>query len=82
MFFSVCVALCVVLFERGLLFCVLCLIVAPLAPCKNQFAVKLNCNNNNNNNFAVFSNMSLCLSSVQVFFLGPCSQTPESLFLP
>jgi hypothetical protein len=29
---------------------VLCLIVVPLPPGKNQFAVKLNNNNNNNNN--------------------------------
>jgi hypothetical protein len=29
--------------------CVLCLIVVPLAPGKNPFAVKINNNNNNNN---------------------------------
>jgi hypothetical protein len=42
---------CCVLFERGALFCVmcvncvLCLIVVPLPPGKNQFAVKINNNN-------------------------------------
>jgi hypothetical protein len=42
------------LFERGVLFCVmhvicmLCLIVVPLPPGKNPFAVKINNNNNNN----------------------------------
>jgi hypothetical protein len=44
-----------VLFERGVLFCVmcvtsvLCLILVPLPPGKNPFAVKINNNNNNNN---------------------------------
>jgi hypothetical protein len=45
---------CVVLSERGMLFCVICvvlyLIVVPLPPGKNQFAVKLS-NNNKKNSF-------------------------------
>jgi hypothetical protein len=32
---------CCVLFERGVLFCVLCLIVVPLPPGTNPFAVKI-----------------------------------------
>jgi hypothetical protein len=39
-----------VLFERGVLLCVLCIIVVPLPPGTNPFAVKINNNNNNNNN--------------------------------
>jgi hypothetical protein len=45
--FIVCVVLCAVLFERGVVFCVLCLIVVPLPPGKNTSAVQLNNNNNN-----------------------------------
>jgi hypothetical protein len=41
---------CCVLFERGVLFCVMCLIVVPLPPGKNAFSVQANNNNNNNNN--------------------------------
>jgi hypothetical protein len=55
--FIVSVALCVVFclnvvcyFVRYVYFCVLCLIVVPLPPCKNPLAVQLNNNNNNNNN--------------------------------
>jgi hypothetical protein len=46
-----CSFVCYVLFERGVLFCVmcascvLCLIVVPLPPGKNPFAVKTNTNN-------------------------------------
>jgi hypothetical protein len=40
--------MCCVLFEHGVLFCVLCLIVVPLPPGKNQLAVRVNNNNNNN----------------------------------
>jgi hypothetical protein len=49
-----CSFVCCVLFERGLLFCVmcairvLCLIVVPSPPGKKPFAVKTNKNNNNN----------------------------------
>jgi hypothetical protein len=42
--FIVCVSLCAVLFQRGALFCVLCLIVVTLPPGKNSFAVQLNNN--------------------------------------
>jgi hypothetical protein len=41
-----CSFVCCDLFERGGLFCVLCLIVLPLRPGKNPFAVKINNNNN------------------------------------
>jgi hypothetical protein len=50
----VCVTLCtvfrliVVLFYVMCLVCVLCLIVVPLTPGENPFAVKINNNNNNN----------------------------------
>jgi hypothetical protein len=37
--------LCCVLFECGVLFCVLCLTVVPLPPGRNPFAVKINNNN-------------------------------------
>jgi hypothetical protein len=46
----VCSFVCCVLFERGVIFCVmcvisvLCLIVVPLPPDKNPFAVKINNN--------------------------------------
>jgi hypothetical protein len=46
--FIVCIFLCVVLFECGVLFCVMCvicvlwLIVVPLPPGKDTFAVKIN----------------------------------------
>jgi hypothetical protein len=48
-----------VLFECGVLFCVLCLIVVPLPPGTNPFAVEINDddddddNNNNNNNKSI-----------------------------
>jgi hypothetical protein len=42
--FIVCVAWCAVLFERGEIFCVLCLIVVPLPPGKPPLAVQLNNN--------------------------------------
>jgi hypothetical protein len=35
-----CTFVCCTLFDRGGLFCVLCLIVLPLAPGKNPFEVK------------------------------------------
>jgi hypothetical protein len=41
MFHSLFVVCCV-LFERGVIFCVLCLIVVPLPPGKTPFAVQLN----------------------------------------
>jgi hypothetical protein len=34
--------MCCVLFERGVLLCVLCLIVEPMPPGKNAFAVQIN----------------------------------------
>jgi hypothetical protein len=48
--FIVCVVLCNVFRLILVLFCVMCLIVVPLPPGKNPFAVKINNNNNNNNN--------------------------------
>jgi hypothetical protein len=54
--FTVCVALCAVLFERGVLFCVisvfLCVVsyCSTLPPGKNPFAVQLNTRNNNRTN--------------------------------
>jgi hypothetical protein len=79
--FIVCVVLCavfrliVVLSCVMCVICVLCLIVAPLPPGENKFAVKIN---NNNNNNAVFSNLpSLHLSSDQIFSSVPCSETPS-----
>jgi hypothetical protein len=42
-----CSFVCCVLFERGVLFCVLCLIVVPLPPGETPFAVQLNNNTNN-----------------------------------
>jgi hypothetical protein len=51
--------MCCVLFECGVLFCVLCVIVVPLPPGTNPFKVKINTtttttttttSNNNNNN--------------------------------
>jgi hypothetical protein len=42
--FLVCVVLCAVLSERGVILCVLCLIVVPLPPGKTSFAVQLNNN--------------------------------------
>jgi hypothetical protein len=50
--FIVCVVLCAVLFEHGVLFCVMCvicalhLIVLPLPLGKTPFAAKINNNNN------------------------------------
>jgi hypothetical protein len=44
-----CNFVCCVLFQCGVLFFVLCLIVVPLPPGTNPFAVKINNNNNNNN---------------------------------
>jgi hypothetical protein len=46
-FFIVCVVFCAVSFDRGVI-CVLCLIVVPLPPGKNPFAVKINNNNEEN----------------------------------
>jgi hypothetical protein len=48
--------------------CVLCLIVVPLPPGKNPFAVKINNNNNNNNNnsnnnTSTWYRVILCLGS-------------------
>jgi hypothetical protein len=43
--FVVCVVLCAVLFCVMYVICVLCLIVVPLPPGKNPFAVKINNNN-------------------------------------
>jgi hypothetical protein len=43
--YCLCSFVCCVLFQRGMSFCVicmLCLIVAPLPPDKNSFAVKIN----------------------------------------
>jgi hypothetical protein len=54
---AVCNFVCCVLFECGVLFCVLCVIVVPLPPGTNPFAVKINNNNNNNNN--ILSAMNL-----------------------
>jgi hypothetical protein len=48
--FIACVALFAVLFERGVVFCLSCLIVVPLLPGKNTSAVQSDNNNNNNNN--------------------------------
>jgi hypothetical protein len=51
--FIVCVVLCAVLYERGVLFCVmsvvcvLCLSIVSLPPGKDPFAVKINNNNKN-----------------------------------
>jgi hypothetical protein len=39
--YYLCSFVCCVLFERGVLFCVLCLIVVPLPPHKNQSQVQL-----------------------------------------
>jgi hypothetical protein len=44
---------CCVLIERGVLFCVLYLIVVPLSPRGNSFAVQLN-NNNNKEVWSIF----------------------------
>jgi hypothetical protein len=48
---------CCVLFERGVLFCVICVFlcavsyyIVPMPPGKTPFVVQLNNNNNNNNN--------------------------------
>jgi hypothetical protein len=45
-FFIVCVALCAVLLEHDVLFCVMCVFLCltdiPLPPGENQFAVQLN----------------------------------------
>jgi hypothetical protein len=52
---------CCVLFEHGVLFCVmcvicvLCLIVVPLPPGKIPFAIKINNNDNNDNNNYCFA---------------------------
>jgi hypothetical protein len=55
MSFIVCGVLCAVLFERFVLFCVICIVVCctsvvPLPSDKNLLAVQVNDNNNNNNN--------------------------------
>jgi type IV secretory pathway component VirB8 len=44
---SFCNFVCCVLFECGVLFCVLCVIVVPLPRGTNPFAVQINNNNNN-----------------------------------
>jgi hypothetical protein len=59
---------CCVFFERGVLVCVicvfrvLCLILLPLPPGKNQFALQLN---NNNNYFCNPFSRSMFLGSTQ-----------------
>jgi hypothetical protein len=65
--YCLCSFVCCVLFECGVLFCVMCvirvlrLIVVPLPPGKNPFAVKIN----NNNNLIQFNSLDfdfmLCL---------------------
>jgi hypothetical protein len=50
-YFVCCILLeCVVLVCVMCIVCALCLIVLPLPPSKNPFAVKINNNNNNDNN--------------------------------
>jgi hypothetical protein len=48
--FTVCVALCCGLCERGVIFCVLCFVAVPMPPSEIPFEVPLN--NNNNNKFS------------------------------
>jgi hypothetical protein len=50
---------CCILFERGVIFCVLCRIVIPLPPGKNRFAVELN--NDNNIKITSLSILILCI---------------------
>jgi hypothetical protein len=56
---------CCVLFDRGILFCVmcdicvLCLIVVPLPPGRNPFTVKIN--NNNNKKIIITSSLQIVL---------------------
>jgi hypothetical protein len=52
-FFIVCVALCCVFFEHGVLSCVICVFMccnSPFAVLINKFNNNKNHNNNNNNN--------------------------------
>jgi hypothetical protein len=58
--FIVCVVLCAVFRLSVVLFCVMCLIVVPLPPGQNPFAVKINNNNNNNNKIII---RRICLFS-------------------
>jgi hypothetical protein len=67
---------CAVLFERGVPFCVLCLIVVPPPRRKNPFAVQSNINidtittttNNNNNNNNEYSNNKCILKEYAVLW--------------
>jgi hypothetical protein len=74
---------CCVLFERGVLFCVMCvicvlrLIVVPLPPSKNPFEVKISNNNNNNNNNNVVKEF---LSMDQVFIFSFCKMFLDILW--
>jgi hypothetical protein len=64
--YCLCSFLCCVLFERGVLvcvICVLCLLLVPLSPGKTQFVTQLSNNNNNNNNNP--SSRSMFLGSTQ-----------------
>jgi hypothetical protein len=56
---------CPFLFERGVFFCVLCLIVVPLPPSKNQFAVQLN------SKIVIISETRLELTPKRLFIPSP-----------
>jgi hypothetical protein len=68
--FILCVVLCAVFRLIVVIFCVLCLIVVPLPPGENPFAVKININNNNNNNNLHLSVDLLSLTNSVELYLG------------